>query len=148
MNKRIHSGFTVQTGGVQSLRVVTADFLRKVGAPGQFTANTYAAQFSRFGGKKLKLYDVDVNGGVDLYHAYRFWMGPGRSDTFTWYPWMFQEYWVNGAPELDKATTPAPVVKKPSTAKATQASPTKKDNGMGKLLKMVLLMNLLNGKKE
>lgn len=164
----IFPGFSVTPGEI-SLRVCAREFLDR------FVPNreNYGAGFSndradRYSGKKLKLHHVRKLKDGPSGAKWHFYFS-ADSDTYVWNEYMFEEFWVAGgkidyiapkkAPVKEEVLTrkvvdeisPEPIClsfKEPEVKKEeVRITKSSGKSNMNKMIKMMILMNLLNNQK-
>lgn len=104
---QIIPGFTVEPGNC-SLRVVTLDFLKSRGYDPDSGYSFNEQMSERYGGKKLKLYDViEVPSSVEGTKFSFCFSPPDKEDTYSWNEFMFKQYWdaIDAMPKTNKAAS-------------------------------------------
>lgn len=163
MSVRIHDGLSVEIGGEQSLRIMKwEDLIRKVPRSAVQGDSIVIDGFEfikemadRYGGKKLKLYKVMRRSRNDAGANFRLVFSSDDSDSYDWSEFMTVEFWESGgrvraeaAPVRESKPEPRPTYK-PDPIEVEECKPYRpapkstKKSGMGKMLKMFLLMSLM-----
>ena len=88
---KIYPRFSVNTSDRTAVKVISQERYRQIRNLG-FGDDEYSRQIAEKGGKKLKpLYVKECDGHVGRGEAHKIEFSD--NDTYTWYPWMFEEFW-------------------------------------------------------